>query len=154
LCGNQFIPKWFGHTKPVPVFCSRECASAGSVTELRRDTAKAIGISSGFGGITRAGMLAREQWKYVLVGNRLNELRVRHEFEYQLPDTERFFDLALVDSRVFVEFDGPYHANVSQREDDEEKDKIAAAAGWKVVRIQVKQASVIDADAVTNLCTD
>ncbi len=97
-------------------------------------------------------MLAREGWKYALVKERLIEHEINHEFEYQLPETERFFDLALTDIRLFIEFDGPYHSKPSQIIDDDEKDKLAVAAGWKVVRVKVEQASVIDPACVMSIC--
>jgi very-short-patch-repair endonuclease len=55
------------------------------------------------------------------------------------------FDLAFIDKRLFVEFDGPYHGWTEQIESDKSKDGYAQSMGWKVIRLSVEKNSIIDA---------
>lgn len=84
------------------------------------------------------GLRIREGWKYerlrVVLGDR------PHEFEY--PVKPYIFDLALFDTRILVEFDGPYHGG--QVAADQEKDLVGIAAGFSVVRRVTPPATVID----------
>lgn len=120
-------------------FCSRSCASAGSVSEYRIQRAIESGavnlIQSGE--IRAAALRSRESWKYVAVQNDLIKNHVRHQFEYSLPGSRNIFDLALFDSKLLVEFDGPDHKDISQIKRDRQRDATAAASGWFVIRISV-----------------
>ena len=92
------------------------------------------------GGIANAHQLLRpddvlrlrEGWKYEALRGALAGRQ--HVFEY--PVADRVFDLALLDTRVLVEFDGPYHRFITA--DDAAKDALAAANGFKVVRRHVE----------------
>ena len=69
---------------------------------------------------------------------------VRHrplDFEYEVGN--HVFDLALLDVRLLIEFDGPYHAG-AQLEADTKKDAVAMAHGFSVIRRSVPSATIID----------
>jgi len=70
----------------------------------------------------------------------LDQLKERHEFEYVVGNG--IFDLALLDKKVLVEFDGDYHMG-AQLDRDEEKMVEAEALGWKVVHIPTPAQSVL-----------
>jgi very-short-patch-repair endonuclease len=89
----------------------------------------------------------RERWKYVALEAALQG-RV-YEFEYQLG--EYVFDLALLDARVLVEFDGPYHAYGNQPRVDAAKEQAAEEAGFIVVRRVVQPTTVISPATVRGL---
>ena len=59
------------------------------------------------------------------------------------------YDLALLDHQIIIEFDGPYHGYRVQ--EDSEKDIYAESRGWKVKRIPVEPAKVIDRTAVSRV---
>jgi hypothetical protein len=89
----------------------------------------------------------REARKYVEVVMVIGERP--HEFEYELDGV--VFDLALLDSRILVEFDGPYHRKKEQILRDEKKNGIAALHGFRVERIEVPSNSVIPAETIVGL---
>jgi very-short-patch-repair endonuclease len=97
---------------------------------------------------TAAEMLKhREAWKYVL----LKEALKGRDYEFEFPLVGCVFDLALKDTAVIVEFDGRYHNDPCQQIRDEEKRKIAEAAGYRVVRRSVEESKVIEPSVIRDL---
>jgi len=60
-----------------------------------------------------------------------------------IPDGS-IFDLALLDRKMLIEFDGPYHDDGRQQDADAEKDGKAQSLGWAVKRVAVLQNAVIE----------
>lgn len=132
-CGKPFISST---AKRGAIFCSRSCASAGSVTSLRREHARRIGHNLPHTTEQVANSLRnREGWKYIKLGAKLLSQGIRHQFEFPL-DGAGIFDLVLFDLKLLVEFDGPYHRSGAQKEEDEKKNRAGEREGWKVVRIE------------------
>ncbi len=125
-------------------FCSRSCASAGSVTDYRRYRARQIGLASVENNLIspEEALKKREAWKYVNVKKSLESLNENFEFEYRMEDY--IYDLALLDRKVFIEFDGPDHDGSVQIEKDLLKNEVANKNGWQVQRIVVDSNSVIN----------
>lgn len=139
-CGGQFVTETGKLNK---TFCSRKCASAGSVSEARRKAGRDIGVlycGKDASSIVKL-MKSREALKYSLLRAYLEGKCESHEFEFVLGDS--IFDLALPAQRLLVEFDGPDHKNGKQQAADAQRDAQAAAAGWKVVRVEVAPNKVI-----------
>ena len=84
-------------------------------------------------------MKNREAWKYIELKKRL--LSYPHEFECKIGNF--IFDLVLPCSMIAVEFDGPDHRVEKQKSADAKKDQAAEALGYRVVRKEVKRATVI-----------
>lgn len=145
-CGASFVSTTL---KKSAHHCSRSCASLYHVTETRREAARRCGRATGAANLPSQDYLLRrrEQWKYVELEQALTHRN--HQFEFPIED--RVFDLALLDVRVLVEFDGPYHSNPSQRPRDEEKEELAQRYGFVVVRKSVAQASVIGVETIQGL---
>lgn len=123
-------------------FCSRSCASRGSVTEGRRSKAVESGHRNAGNLISPAEALKkREGPRYQKVEALLGQRP--HEFEYELGGF--VFDLALFDCATLVEFDGPYHRYVtSQAAIDEQKNQVAHESGYRIVRIPTTSADIIE----------
>lgn len=131
-----------------PVFCSRSCASAGSVTEKRLKGNAKGGIKFDIYTIAK-GLKKREAWKYKELQAFLNFIDISYEFEYPIENVG-IFDLALFSENTLVEYDGPYHRN-EQLIEDEHKDEKAKALGWRVVRISVNPSEVISPKTLYSL---
>ena len=133
-------------------FCSRSCASKGSVTDYRREKSREMGEKHkqelGPKAIA-AGLKVREAWKYALLKKFLEELQEPYETEFLI--LNYIFDLALTQKKILVEFDGPYHKDQSIQEKDKEKTKVAEQSGWKVFRIAVGQSSIIPLSALNGI---
>jgi very-short-patch-repair endonuclease len=156
-CGKEFTTLTGAKSSS---FCSRSCASKGSVTDYRRDKAlevsKKIFVHGGTRGLEHLAnmMKKREGWKYVELEELLNSLDIKHEFEYVLPSTNYICDLVLFDQKLLIEFDGPNHKTPKQAADDDVKGMVAAVTGdWNVVRIKVPPSSVIDPACILSLVT-
>ena len=126
-------------------FCSRSCASKGSVTEYRRQKAIATGqaLCKKYPGDVdkiKKVLENRENWKYQEIQKYLTELGVKHEFEYVLGNY--IYDLALTDVKILYEFDGKEHNLKYNRE----KDKLAVQQGWKLYRVPIKSNTIISPD--------
>ena len=136
-------------------FCSRSCASAGSVTNHRRVVAKKHGTISaraqGWGTIESiaAHLKSRERWKYSRLKAFLGEHRINYEFEFVVG--HGIFDLALVDHRILVEFDSRYHMSGRQRKKDAIKTNHAQSVGWKVIRIKTGYAELIAPSSIVSI---
>lgn len=136
-CGKAFVSST---KKKAATFCSRSCASAGSMSASRREAQRLGGIQSSENLISTSETLKlREAWKYVLLKQHLAERP--HEFEFALGGY--VFDLALFDTNILVEFDGPYHTHESQYARDTEKAFVAQANSFNLVRRVVVQSEVI-----------
>lgn len=138
VCGVSFKSSTGRRAKS---FCSRSCASKGSMNEDRREAQRQAGREKIQNLLSPAETLRlRESWKYTALREVLSENGRDFEFEYELG--EYVFDLALLDTRVVVEFDGDYHRG-QQIQVDDLKDRAAMDAGFTVVRRAVEVASVI-----------
>jgi very-short-patch-repair endonuclease len=151
FCGKLFVTS--GRKKLEADYCSRSCASSGSLTELRISSAKLwakknnrflqnIGCTD-----TSRILKKREAWKYVELEERLQN--TPHEFEFFLKDF--VYDLLIFDKNLIVEFDAPDHDGKTQRSIDTLKEKIANEEGFKVVRIKVERAEVIPGSVLDSL---
>jgi very-short-patch-repair endonuclease len=137
-CGRDFQTKARG--KYARTFCSRKCASSGSVTDTRREAARMSGGGNIANLLSASQVLKRrEAWKYEKLGARLRNLD--HEFEYDLGGF--VFDLAFPMHKILVEFDGPDHARVPQRLVDVVKTRVAEDSGFILIRKAVNGRAVI-----------
>lgn len=129
--------------KPPPTFCSRGCASTGSVTPYRRRRAQEHGKRNlpHNASTTAAALRSREAWRYEQVQEFLACKNVKHQFE--LPLGNFIYDLGLLQHKILVEFDGKDHTYESQRRLDERKDRYALNLGWTVKRVVVAKGAVI-----------
>lgn len=117
------------------------------MNEGRRDAQRRAGLATD-NFITEAEVLKlRERWKYAVLEGVLTDRD--HEFEYPLGGY--VFDLALLDTRVLVEFDGPYHAYGDQPRVDAAKELVAQEAGFVVVRRAVQPMTVISPTTIQEL---
>ncbi|MBF0554409.1 MAG: DUF559 domain-containing protein [Nitrospirae bacterium] len=98
------------------------------------------------------GLRSRESWKYEAVKKFLEEKCIRHQFEF--PCGRWIFDLALIDFRTFVEFDGKYHNSEIQTKKDEEKRIGAEEFGWKVVRVESEESTMLDPSLLYDFLKD
>ena len=150
FCEKTFISKRV-HGKYI-TFCSRSCASAGSVNDSRREAARKVALGSdgnfskNWGNI--AGLMKkRETWRYVDLEEALGaEL---HEFECEFGGF--LYDLFLPHRRVVVEFDGTYHTGPKQKRIDHIKDLVAKLFGYNVIRIKTEGNGVIPSSVLQSI---
>lgn len=130
-------------------YCSRSCASKGSMNDSRREAQSRGGLAKKSNLIDVSETLKRrEKWKYVRIKSLLDYKRETYEFEYFF---EKYvFDLALTKRKIFIEYDGPYHLG-PQKNTDYEKDAVAKKAGWLVVRIPVKEEEIFSPDTLSSI---
>ncbi len=127
-------------------FCSRSCASAGSMSEKRREAQHKGGKDKIKNLIPPEETLRlRKMWKYTKLKSFLKFCDEPFEFEFRLGNF--IFDLALPNRCIFVEFDGLYH-NGKQSKIDFEKDQYAKQNDWKVIRKKVQNNTVINPDII------
>lgn len=122
-------------------FCSRSCASKGSVTDYRRAKAREMGLKNcdyGIGSIESiaAAMRNREAPNYIKLADYLQKSKVAYTFEYPLGSF--IFDLALPDKKLLIEFDGVYHESSAIKAKDKLKSNFAVGQGWTVCRVPVE----------------
>ncbi len=141
VCENKF-ETCTGKNKRI--FCSRSCASKGSVTDKRRKKAREIGLKNK----NKINLIPceetlrlREGWKYELIEKILKSKKVKYQFEYRINDY--IYDLAIFKTKLLFEFDGAYHTGKKQLERDEIKDCIAKENGWNIIRIKTGDNEVI-----------
>jgi len=139
-----------------PTFCSRSCASAGSVTEARRSLGELDVIKSNLAkGCTVEAIAdklwSREAWKYKKVQKLLDSLDENYDFEHPLKGTRHIFDLALLGHKILVEFDGRYHRSPSQKQCDKKKSLAARKQGWRVKRVRTSVNKVFGTSAVKKI---
>lgn len=126
-------------------FCSRSCASAGSMTEKRRAAQRKGGKEKIENLIPpEETLLLRESWKYKKLKSFLEFCNETFEFEYRLDNY--IYDLAFPKKSIFIEFDGICHNSKEQSETDKKKDLFANKSGWKVIRKKVLSNTVINPD--------
>lgn len=141
-CGAQFAralsevtyqnKKWVkaGKRLPKPFLCSRLCgrAHSGEFYSAHLTTVANVAVT----------LRSREAAKYAKLERKLKAEGIRHKFEYPL--TPFIFDLALKfnGKKVLIEFDGRYHDSGPQENRDKQKNKVAKANGWLLLRIPHK----------------
>ena len=72
------------------------------------------------------------------VGESLHRLGISHELEYITADGLFSIDLAVVDRRIALEFDGPSHFTTNTLEPlghTRLRDQLLSAMGWRVVSV-------------------
>jgi very-short-patch-repair endonuclease len=144
-CGKTFVST--SKAKAMK-HCSRSCASHYSMNEERREAQRQSGVAQAVNLIsTDEALRRRERWKYAALEEAL--VGRPHQFEYPLENS--VFDLALLDVRVLVEFDGPEHLGPVQRVRDDAKDALASRHGFLVVRRPVEPVTIIDPSTITGL---
>lgn len=130
-------------------FCSRECASAGSITVYRRQQMSEGGkkgqiIHPGTPELTCQILKKRERWKYEEIKKMLESFNIEHEFEFLL-DNMFIYDLHIPSWNLLIEFDGQYHMEKTQSESDKEKTKYAEDKGYQLIRIVTDNNVIIPA---------
>lgn len=135
-------------------FCSRECASAGSVTDFRRHQMSVGGkkgqlFHPGTPELTCQILKKREAWKYQDIKSWLDKQSINHEFEYLVD--KYIFDLALFDYKTFIEFDSDYHLSDEQKAIDESKAQTARNIGWDVIHVATDCSVVLPASSVIDI---
>lgn len=139
-CGNTFDCA----TPYTKRFCSRSCASAGSITEKRLEGNRKGGLNckEGHDAYSIQKLLrAREAWRYTQLTALLESFNIDHEFEYVVGN-KYIFDLYLPSVNLLIEFDEDYHSG-KQLESDAVKSQFAVANGYTVDRIRVNTGEVI-----------
>lgn len=144
-CGTPFNSTT--HNKAAKSFCSRACASKGSMTDYRRQAQQRAGLATKNLWSSAETLKHREDWKYALLKQTLNG----REFEFEFKLGDYVFDLALLDTKTLVEFDGPYHMEPKQIQADDQKEDFARAAGFTVIRRKVVPSVVIDPTTIQGL---
>lgn len=173
-CGGQYRNSIYNPTRPVidkicpecgkpfktkdiarqPTFCSRLCASKGSVTELRQQAAIKVGLQNSVNFVhTQQGTLKkREAWKYAQLELTLQSMNKLYEFEFCFDNMQDFiYDLALFTEKLIIEFDSNYHNWSKQQIVDKQKEEFAQSQGWKVIRIATDSNCVIEPDCIAHL---
>ena len=143
-CGKRF--KTTTHNK-AKRHCSRSCASRFSMSDKRREAQREAGLLHKTNLSPAKALKEREGWKYAA----LRESLAGREFEFEFELNGRIFDLALLDTKTLVEFDGPDHAAKNVREDDAAKDQVAEAAGFIVIRRPLIPSTVISPTSIEGL---
>lgn len=146
LCAYCAIPFITSGGAKSARFCSRSCASRGSVTTRRRRSARSLAkqnfIPATVDSAARV-LKQREAWRYRKLKTELKKRSSKFEFEYVLDG--RVFDLALFDQGILVEFDGPYHSWSVIAKKDLEKDRIAERNGYRLLRYRTSTTEEIEA---------
>lgn len=144
-CGETFKTNT---KKKASKHCSPSCASKYSVTEERREAQRQGGLEHQGNLLTQSEVLkAREAWKYAALRQYLAGRP--HEFEFALG--AYIYDLVLFDTQVIVEFDGAYHGYPDQMVVDADKDAVARAAGYTILRRATRSSVVIDPSTIEDL---
>lgn len=126
------------------------CASKGSVTDKRRNCARKISLKSKKNLISVSQTLKRrEAWKYVKLKKLLTFLEEPYEFEKEIG--KYVFDLALIERKILIEFDGDDHSTPFQKKKDRIRDKFAKKKGWKVKRVSVKANLIIPVEILYDI---
>ena len=140
ICGAIFQTKT-GKTEKT--YCSRSCASKGSVNNNRREAGKkaaALNFTPDTHNIQSIQkiMKTREAWKYVDIKKFLNFINEPYEFEHIL-ENQYIYDLVLFQKKIIIEFDGPDHKYL----DETTKENLAEKHGYKITRIITKPNTII-----------
>lgn len=148
VCGKEFESTTKAKSA---TFCSRSCASKGSVNEARREAGRKAAAANFTYDLSQIqyALLTRDGWKYVKLDKYLNSINEPHEFEYILGkyhEHARIYDLALTERKILIEFDEPHHRYTE--DDDGLKDEHARKYGFEVKRIQIDTHTVIDPSCI------
>lgn len=148
VCGNEFETS---SGKKGATFCSRSCASKGSVNDARRNAGKkaaAMNFTPDTHDIHNIQLLLkqRESWKYEEIKKFLDFIKEPYEFEYML-DNKYIYDLALFNKHIVIEFDGPEHEYANETD----KEQTAKNFGFNLVRIKITPNTVIKASEIYHL---
>lgn len=134
VCQNSFETKEDRHEA---TFCSRSCASKGSVTEYRRlrsiEVGKRAFSKENHLWMVAAGLRAREWSKYKKLHELLHSEDIQHEFEHPIQGLG-VFDLLIVSISLLIEFDSDYHKSPGQAKKDEKKTSGAMQLNFEVER--------------------
>lgn len=145
ICGNRFTTST---NKKSAKYCSSACADKNRYRSTEKRQQAGFTHSSNL--IPNFEVLRRrESWKYAALEQTLKSQNRIFQFEYPL--SGYIFDLALLDTKTIVEFDGPYHCDQKQIAIDDDKNAAAIAAGFVVVRRRVEPAVVISPETITSL---
>jgi len=96
---------------------------------------------------TAAALRSRNADQYASLAQVLRDRP--HQFEYVI--SPYIYDLALFDTNIIVEFDGPHHAIPVQQERDAAKDKAARDSGYRVVRISLNSSDSLTPSLIEGL---
>lgn len=153
-CGKEFVTS--SKAKEINVVhCSRACASANSMTDLRRETARRVGKEAiaknthPFLEKNHLGMRKREAYKNVLLRSFFEKHKIDHVFEHKIG--KHIYDLFVPALKMVVEFDGPNHQQSQQRKVDSIKNQVAMSAGLSIFRISVGSKEVIPAEKIIGI---
>lgn len=149
----EFCKKVFKCKPPYKVrFCSRECASRGSITPKRLEGNRKGGLNTVHGDIYSIQKLlkVREAWKYVELKKLLDSFHIEHEFEVVIGD-KYIFDLCIPKWNILIEFDGTYHNSQLQIESDKDKSDCAEQHGYKLIRVVTADNVVIPASVIYDI---
>jgi len=126
-------------------FCSRSCASKGSMTDKRLEKAHLSGLKNKINLLSCEEILRlREGWKYKLIEKILKNNSINYQFEY--PINNYVYDLAILEKKLLFEFDGTSHNWYKQIKIDEIKNNIAIENGWNIIRIKVNDKEIIQSN--------
>lgn len=149
-CSRKFMSNT---KKKAATFCSRGCASKGSVTEYRRERAREVGRTVCRNGFSiqkiAKGLRTREWYKYTKIDAYMSDKGIEHQLEFPLGSY--VYDLAIIPNKIIVEFDGPEHSENYTIPKDNVKQTFAEDRGWKVFRIYVGKKSVIDPESIRHI---
>lgn len=149
-CNKEFISTT---KKRAPKFCSKSCASKGSVTEktiqnaLKNRKKYPERFYKNMDAISKS-LYTREKHKYIELENKLNKRKLQYEFEFCIENY--VYDLAIIDKRIIFEFDGAGHNKCSVSKKDKVKEKLAKENGWFVQRIKVQPKEIIAFEKILN----
>lgn len=139
VCNKAFIATTKAKSA---TFCSRSCASKGSVNDARREAGRKSAadhpIKSDIDSISNI-LKRREAWKYEKLTSFLDFIDEKYEFERIIG--HYVYDLVLIDRKMIFEFDGPNHKYLDT---DKDKTDNALQRGYILYRISVKPNTVID----------
>lgn len=120
------------------------------MNESRRKAQRKAGLATRQNLQTAAETLKqREAWKYVALKKALLKKGREFEFEYQIKNF--IFDLALLDSKILIEFDGQDHKSKQQQSIDSKKRETAETAGFHVVHRNIQPMTIIDPSIITEI---
>lgn len=136
FCGRSF----YTESKFSVKFCSRQCASAGSITDDRRRKMSEGGKYSQQNHPSDVCSIqkllkTREHSRYAQLENLLSDMNIVHEFEHVIEQYVYDLYLVLCDTKVIIEFDEDYHKSVNQIPIDITKTNVANSNGYKLYRV-------------------
>jgi len=120
------------------------------MTDERRAAQRLGGLSQVRNLLSTAETLRRrEAWKYARLERVLQRGNRRYAFEFRIG---RFiYDLALLDTKTLVEFDGPEHSAPRQVAIDEKKDRLARKRGFIIERRVVDRNALLSPRLIAGL---